>query len=168
MANVKIRKIEHKDNPAIAQVIRKSLEEYGQAKPGTVYTDPTTDDLYTLFQTEKSIYFILLVDDEVAGGCGIFPTPGLPKGCGELVKLYLASSFRGNGLGKQLMQKCIHTALEMEYTQLYLESIPALNNAVHLYRKMGFQQIDHRLGDSGHFSCNLWMMKSLVPKRGSK
>lgn len=161
MPTLQIRPIKPSDNPKIARVIRKALEEYGENKPGTVYTDPTTDDLFGLFQTADSCYFIAEADGKIIGGCGVFPTKGLPDGYGELVKLYLDSDFRGHGFGKRLMQKSIAYASETNYTHLYLESIPALNEAVHLYEKMGFQTIDHRLGASGHFSCNLWMKLKL-------
>lgn len=161
MKNFTIRPIKESDNPKIASVIRKSLEEYGENKPGTVYTDPTTDDLFSLFQTPKSFYFVAENEGEIVGGCGIFPTKGLPEGYGELVKLYLAKEYRALGLGKRLMEKCMDASKEMNYTHLYLESIPALNQAVHLYEKMGFVKIDQRIGDSGHFACNLWMVKEL-------
>ncbi len=161
MSSVKIRPIQPSDNPAIADIIRKSLEEYGENKPGTVYTDPTTDILYELFQQSGSVYFIALHDDKVIGGCGIYPTNKLPDGYGELVKLYLHKSYRGKGLGRKLMQKSIDEARKLGYSHLYLESIPALNQAVYLYEKMGFTVIDHRLGESGHFSCDLWMTMKL-------
>lgn len=159
--DIKIRPIQPKDNPHIARVIRKALEEHDEAKPGTVYTDPTTDALFELFQREKSVYFVAFYNEYLIGGCGIYPTKGLPGGYGELVKLYLSGEYRGKGLGKLLMQKSMDAAREMGYTSLYLESIPALNQAVHLYEKVGFEKIDQRLGDSGHFSCNLWMVKKL-------
>lgn len=158
MANsIVFRRTTNSDNIAIAKVIRAALEEYGENKPGTVYTDPTTDHLFELFQREKSIYFVAINEGEIIGGCGIFPTQGLPSGYGELVKLYLVKDHRGKGIGKSLMEKSIAWAKENGYTNLYLESIPALNKAVVLYEKVGFQKIDHRLGDSGHFACNLWM-----------
>ena len=158
---VEIRPLLERDNVKLAQVMRRSLEEYGEAKPGTVYTDPTTDALFELFQKENSFYYVATFNDEVIGGCGIYPTKGLPEGYGELVKLYLSSEFRGKGLGKKLMEKCMDEAKGRGYLSLYLESIPALNDAVHLYEKVGFEKLDHRLGDSGHFSCDLWMVKEL-------
>ena len=36
----------------------------------------------------------------------MFPTPDLPEGCCELVKLYLLKAGRGKGLGKALIQEC--------------------------------------------------------------
>lgn len=162
--NIRIRPIRQSDNIDLAKVIRKSLEEYGENKPGTVYTDPTTDDLYSLFRDPRSFYFVAEDEGKIIGGCGIFPTKGLPEGYGELVKLYLDKNYRGLGLGKLLMEKCFDASKELSYSHLYLESIPALNQAVYLYEKMGFEKIDHRIGDSGHFACDLWMVKELKVK----
>lgn len=159
---IHFREIEKRDNPAIAEVIRSSLEEFGENKPGTVYTDPTTDQLFELFQTKGATYFVALDGEKIIGGCGIFPTKGLPKGYAELVKLYLARDYRKTGIGKALMQKSIDHAKKLNYSHLYLESIPSLNNAVHLYRKLGFEEIDRRMGDSGHFRCNLWMVRKVL------
>jgi putative acetyltransferase len=159
--SISLRPIQQSDNEELAKVIRTSLEEYGENKPGTVYTDPTTDDLNSLFQAPKSVYFVAEDEGKIIGGCGIYPTKGLPKAYGELVKLYLHKNYRGLGLGKLLMEKSFSASKEMNYTHLYLESIPALNQAVHLYEKMGFEKIDHRIGDSGHFACDLWMVKEL-------
>ncbi|MCR9174247.1 MAG: GNAT family N-acetyltransferase [bacterium] len=156
-----IREIEPKDNLVLAQVIRKALEEHGMNKPGTVYTDPTTDDLYALFRAPKSVYFVVEMNDTVVGGCGIYPTDGLPDGCAELVKLYLASSSRGLGLGKKLLQTCADAAKKMGYQKLYLESMPELNKAVGLYESVGYKKISAPLGNSGHFACDLWMIKEL-------
>ena len=97
MTTSTIRLIRQEDNAAIADIIRAALTEFDAAKPGTVYYDPTTDDLFQLFSTPFSEYWILEVDGEVAGGAGIFPTEGLPNGCCELVKLYLTPGMRGQG-----------------------------------------------------------------------
>lgn len=152
------RLIEPTDNVEIARVIRGALEEFGVNQPGTVYTEPTTDHLYELFRQEKSIYWIAEDNAQIIGGCGIFPTEGLPEGYGELVKLYLQRDARGQGIGKELMLKSIQSAKEMGYTHLYLESLPELNQAVELYKKVGFQLLPNRMGDSGHFACDLWMV----------
>jgi len=154
---VKYRLIQPADNAEIARVIRGALEEFGVNQPGTVYTDPTTDDLYALFRDEKSAYWIAEENGSIFGGCGIYPTTGLPNGYGELVKLYLRKEVRGRGIGQELMLKSIDSAREMGYTYLYLESLPELNQAVELYKKVGFKLLPNRLGESGHFACDLWM-----------
>lgn len=160
--DLNIRKIQQQDNPIIANIIRTSLEEYGEDKPGTVYTDPTTDALFELFMsTPKSAYFIATLNGEIIGGCGIYPTLNLPEGYAELVKIYLKKEFRGRGIGKRLMNRSLDYAKEIGYTHLYLESFPSLKEAVHLYEKIGFERIKQPLGDSGHFACDVWMVKKL-------
>jgi putative acetyltransferase len=158
---ITLRKIQPDDNLALAEMIRSVLREYGIARPGTVYTDPTTDALYQLFETSRSVYWVVEVDGTLSGGCGVFPTEGLPEGCAELVKFYVSASQRGVGLGKLLMQKCFESAAELGYTQLYLESFPELAKAVGMYEKAGFYTIPHALGNSGHTACTLWMVKEL-------
>jgi putative acetyltransferase len=156
-----IRNIELKDNEAIAKVIRAALTEFGANKPGTVYYDNTTDHLFELFQTNGSIYFIAEMDGEVLGGCGIFPTEGLPTATCELVKLYLNKSARGTGLGKQLLLQSMQWAKQNGYLQVYLESMPELSKAVSIYEKVGFEKLNNALGNSGHDGCDIWMLKKL-------
>lgn len=158
---MEIRPIESRDNEALAKVIRTALAEFGANKPGTVYFDPTTDALFELFRTSGSYYYVATLDEKVVGGCGIFPTENLPQGTCELVKLYLAKEARGTGLGKQLMEQSMSWAKENGYTHVYLESMPELKKAVSIYEKVGFQPLDHPLGNSGHDGCDIWMLKAL-------
>ena len=158
---ISIEKIQPEDNQAIAFLIREVLTEFGANKPGTVFTDPTTDHLYQLFQNPKAHYFIAKDNGIIIGGCGIYPTLGLPEGCIELVKLYVSKSHRSMGLGKQLMEQSIHIAITEGYRELYLETLPELHIAVGLYEHLGFEYLDYPYGDSGHFACDLWMRKVL-------
>jgi len=159
--SIRIRQIEQKDNPKIAATIRSILTEHGMNKPGTVYTDPTTNALFELFQTKGSFYWVVESDETILGGCGIYPTTGLKNGCVELVKLYLSKELRGKGIGRQLMKLCDVKAKTLGYETIYLESMPELNRAVHLYRKMGYETLKTPMGNSGHFACNLWIQKKL-------
>jgi len=156
-----IRNIELKDNAAIAAVIRAALTEFGANKPGTVYYDPTTDHLFELFQTPGSVYFIAEIEGIVVGGCGIFPTEGLPDATCELVKLYLSNTARGTGLGKKLLLQSMAWAKQNGYTQVYLETMPELSKAVSIYENVGFEKLNQAMGNSGHCDCNIWMLKKL-------
>ena len=156
-----IRLIEPKDNVALAAVIRAALTEFGANKPGTVYYDPTTDNLSALFETPGSVYYVAEKDNEILGGCGIFPTVGLPDKTCELVKLYLAPGSRGTGLGKALMLKAMTWAKEAGYEQVYLETMPELSKAVTMYEKLGYNRLPKSLGNSGHDGCSIWMLKAL-------
>lgn len=159
---VTIRPIEPEDNPVLATIIRTALAEFGANKPGTVYFDPTTDQLYELFRQEGSAYFVAVSDSgTLLGGCGIFPTEGLPPGCCELVKMYLSASARGRGLGRQLIDFTLEKARRKGYNQVYLETMPELRQAVAVYEKFGFRYLPGPMGNSGHFGCDVWMLKDL-------
>jgi putative acetyltransferase len=156
---VTYRNIEEKDNKELAGLIRSVFREFKIDRPGTVYYDPTTDNLSELFKTPGSVYWIAEVNGTMAGGCGIYPTQGLPEGCAELVKFYLLPEWRSRGIGRCLMEKCFESAKQFGYKQLYLESLPELSKAVSMYLKSGFRHIQYALGNSGHFGCNIWMVK---------
>lgn len=159
---ISLRLISPTDNEPLANLIRAVFREFKIDRPGTVYTDPTTDHLSGLFSQPGAIYWIAESDGLLAGGCGIYPTKGLPDSCAELVKLYVRSDFRGKGIGYTLMNQCINSARELGYRQLYLETLPELGKAVSMYERAGFKNICNRLGDSGHFGCDIWMLKELV------
>ncbi len=150
------------DDQALASIIRKAIEEFDVPREGTVYTDPTTDSLHQLFRTYKSAYYIAEEGDLLLGGCGFFPTPGLPEGYAELVKLYLSPEARGRGLAFKLVQHCFENARRSGYTALYLESFPEMIQAVRLYESLGFKRIKKALGNSGHYACTVWMEKPLT------
>ena len=102
---IRYRHLVKEDNKSIAELIRSVFREFGIARPGTVYFDPTTDDLFALFSTPGSEYWVAEDNGKIIGGCGVYPTPGLPDGCAELQKLYLLASYRGKGTGRALMEK---------------------------------------------------------------
>ena len=161
MQTTSLRLIQDTDNPEIARIIRAVLTEFKANKPGTVYYDPTTDDLFQLFSRPLSEYWILEVDGKIAGGSGIFPTIGLPEGCCELVKLYLLPEYRGKGFGRKLIEQCFKSASKFGFKKVYLETMPELKMAMGLYEQCGFKYLKGPLGNSGHFGCDLWMLKEL-------
>ena len=159
---ITLRPIQPQDNPALAQIIRKTLEEFGANRPGTVYYDPTTDALYELFtNTPGSVYYVAEKAGKLVGGGGIFPSPGLPKDTCELVKMYLLPEVRGIGLGKKIIAECIEFARTNGYQNIYIETMPELKQAMKTYEKFGFRYLDGPLGDTGHFGCELWMLLTL-------
>lgn len=160
--SVTIRKNKKEDNEILATIIRSSFHDFDvKTTCGTVYTDPTTDNLFSLFQVENSALFVAEESGVILGCSGIFPTENLPENTTELVKFYLTKEARGKGIGKLLMEKCLEKAREIGYQQVYLESLPEFNKAVSIYEKQGFQYLEKALGDSGHSGCNVWMIKKL-------
>lgn len=161
MKSVRIRDIQPTDNSVLAKVVRDTLAEFGANHPNTVYYDPTTDNLFALFQKTGAKYFVAELDDEVVGGGGIYPTDGLANDTCELVKMYLLPHARGLGLGKTLIEKCLQAAKENGFHKVYLETMPELKQALKVYQKFGFDYLPGPMGNSGHTGCSMWMLKEL-------
>ena len=155
------RPIAPSDNKGLASIIRQTFTEFDVPKVGTVYADASTDHLYELFNTSEGMYFVAERGDELLGGCGYFHTEGLPDDCAELVKLYVSPSGRGEGVGRRLLDEVVIAARNAGYKRLYLESFPNFATAIKLYEKSGFSYLDKAMGNSGHSSCNVWMIRDL-------
>lgn len=161
LSEITIRPIQPADNPDLALIVRNTLAEFGAANPGTVYFDSTTDSLFELFQVPKATYFVAEANGKILGGGGIYPTEGLPENTCELVKMYLLPEARGIGLGRTLIEKCMETAKEKGFHQVYLETLDELHLALKIYDKSGFEYLCAPMGNTKHFGCGLWMLKKL-------
>jgi putative acetyltransferase len=155
------REVKKEDNILLARMIRQVFKEHDAPESGTVFSDPTTDDLFGLFDLNRSVLWVAELDGVALGCCGIYPTEGLENSCAELVKYYLAESERGRGTGRQLMELCIASARKLGYKKLYIESMPQFSKAVRIYEKLGFRKLSSPLGNSGHTTCTIWMLLEL-------
>src|SRR5579871_3129764 len=104
MKNAVIRIIKPDDNKALATIVRSVLAEFGANRPGTVYYDQTTDNLFALFQQEKCIYYVAIIEDEIVGGAGIFASAGLPEKTCELVRC-ISQKMRAEGDWEECLLK---------------------------------------------------------------
>ena len=156
-----IRKIEPKDNSKIEQIIKASLVEFGLPTAGTAFEDTETLSMYDAYQNEREVYYILEINGEVLGGGGIKQLKGSDTSICELQKMYFDPKARGNGYGQLFFDACIQAAKDFNYKQCYLESASALKAAIHIYKKNGFIHLNAALGNTGHYSCGVWMLKEL-------
>ncbi|MDW5289426.1 GNAT family N-acetyltransferase [Formosa sp. PL04] len=160
MSHLKIREIQTKDNQQVADVIRNVLIGAGAPKVGTAYEDKALDDMFETYNTENSEYFVVVENNRVIGGAGIGPVDDSDEVC-ELQKMYFLDEARGRGIGKMMMDTCLQKAKNLGYKRCYLETLPYMTSATHLYNKTGFKNLDGPIGKTGHYSCNVWMIKDL-------
>lgn len=161
---ITIRPIQPADNPKIAAIIRGVFDELDAPKTGTAYADPILDTLSEVYTAEKSVYFIAEVNGVAVGGGGIAPLENGSAGICELQKMYMSKAARGKGFGASLMEHCLKAAEDFGYSQCYLETLPYMEDAQKLYKKFGFKYLDAPLGNTGHSSCPVWMLKELQPQ----
>ena len=156
-----IRLIERSDNPRMAEVIRKVLEDFGVPKVGTAYADKALDCMFETYQKPHTAYFVLEMNGIVLGGAGIAPLDNYEGNICELQKMYFLPEARKLGIGAQMMEFCVAKSREFKFEKIYLETMEYMTDAQKLYRKSGFDYIDGSLGDTGHFSCPVHMLKEL-------
>ena len=101
-------------------------------------------DNQTLLKPEKSIIqmggqiFFLLHETKVIGTVAMIPNK---KHTLELAKMTVKKEFRGLGLSKKLMDKCIDFAKELGYNEIFLISNRKLKTARELYNKYNFKEV---------------------------
>ena len=60
----------------------------------------------------------------------------------ELKRLYVREEYRGKKLGLWLTERIMEDARKESYTWLRLDTLPGLKSAIHLYRELGFYDVD--------------------------
>ncbi len=157
-----IREIQQKDNESIAKVIRDIFHELDAPKIGTAYADPILDTLYEVYQAPRSVYYVVEKDGNVVGGCGVAPLENADTSVCELQKMYFAPEIRGTGYAEKIIEKCLEYAKTQGFEICYLETLSFMTAAQKLYKRIGFENIDGPMGNTGHNSCEVWMTKKLV------
>ena len=159
--NINIRPIQIEDNSQIAKVIRSVFIDMGIPKVGTAYEDKSLDVMFESYYKPKHKYFVVEQNNEIFGGAGIAPLDNYEGNICELQKMYFSPRVRGLGLGKEMIDVCLDFAKQSGFDQCYLETMPFMTAAQNLYKKVGFQPISKSMGDTGHYSCSVWMIKDL-------
>jgi ribosomal protein S18 acetylase RimI-like enzyme len=83
--------------------------------------------------------FLLANLPDGSAGCAAFKRFS-EEAC-ELYDVYVASSFRGMGVGAALLGSLIQSARAARYRTMYLETAPFMTSAGRLYRSLGFEVI---------------------------
>ncbi len=78
--------------------------------------------------------------EELAGGAAVRPLDDLHI-C-EMKRLYLKESWRGRGIGTRLTEHCLYFARNAGYSKMRLDTELRLTTAIHIYRKLGFREIE--------------------------
>lgn len=156
-----IREIQQKDNESIAKVIRDIFHELDAPKVGTAYADPILDTLYEVYQAPRSVYYVVEKEGKVVGGCGIAPLENGDDSVCELQKMYFAPEIRGTGYAEKIIGRCLEFAKTQGFEICYLETLSFMTTAQKLYKRIGFENIDGPMGNTGHNSCEVWMTKKL-------
>lgn len=162
MNSVIIRPIQLEDNPRIAAVIRKVFIDDNFPKTGTAFADVQLDFMFETYNKPKAMYFVVEENGKIIGGAGISQLENSKENICELQKMYFLQEARGKGIGYKMIEKCLEKAIEFGYFNCYLETLPEMKAAQSLYKKFGFEYLCSPLGNTGHTTCPVWMLKELT------
>ena len=157
---IDIRAIEAADDAAVQAIIETVMPEFGASGAGFAIHDPEVKGMYAAYQAPGTRYFVVLRDGVVQGAGGIAPLAGEAGVC-ELRKMYFLPALRGCGAGSALMQRCLQAARELGYQRIYLETLCGMDAAMRLYERSGFVEIPGAMGQTGHFGCDRYYLRSL-------
>lgn len=157
-----IREIKKHDNQQIAAVIREVFICDNYPKTGTAFADIQLDFMFKAYDKPRATYFVVENNGKIIGGAGVSQLENSEENICELQKMYFLPEARGKGTGFKMIQKCLERATEFGYAQCYLETLPEMVTAQHLYKNAGFEYLCEPMGTTGHTTCPVWMIKKLT------
>ena len=84
--------------------------------------------------------FFVMKEEHIVGTVALMPTEN--EGILELTKMAVSPEERGQKIGQQLLQHCIDFGKAQNLKALLLYSNTMLENAIYLYRKYGFKELE--------------------------
>lgn len=159
-----IRKIQSEDDSPAAGIIREVMIEFDATSEGCSIHDAEVDCLSSAY-ADSGCEFYVVEDRRGLVGCGgIGPLAGAEPEICELKKMYFLRPARGQGLGRLLAETLIVDARRWGYRKIYLETLESMKAARRLYERLGFERLSERLGDTGHFDCDMFYALDVEPQ----
>jgi GNAT superfamily N-acetyltransferase len=103
--------------------------------------------------------FMAMDKDRAIGCCALL---AMGDQTFELAKMAVMETYRGQGIGRELLQYTITQARALGATHLHLGTSTKLPNAIHLYESVGFRHLPaERVVPSPYARANVFMEMSL-------
>jgi N-acetylglutamate synthase-like GNAT family acetyltransferase len=90
------------------------------------------------FIDEGGLIFFAKINEKIAGTVALLK---VSEGIFELSKMAVSEEFQGKKIGTKMLEHCLGTARELKLKKVILYSNTKLENAIHLYKKLGFIEV---------------------------
>ena len=108
------------------------VSQTGQTIPE--YVDEHLED-FTSLKPPDGIIYLLVVSGDIAGMGALRK---LSNEVGEIKRMYIRPLYRGNGYGKQLLNKLLRAGREFGCSSFLLDTAKFMTAAQHIYKSAGF------------------------------
>jgi len=130
-----IRPATNDDADAIRRVLFSVLAEYNLTTEHRG-VDTDLDDIAGNYFARGGLFEVVeLADRGIVGMVGLYAKD---DGVCELRKMYLLPDMRGQGIGRQLLDRMLAAARQRGFKRMELETSSKLVEAIALYRRYGF------------------------------
>lgn len=118
-------------------------------------------DFYNRFNSIKNLPTVVIAYcDDKAVGCGCFKH--YDEESVEIKRMYVSDEQRGKGIGAAILRELEKWAAELKVSSLVLETGNNQPEAVHLYKKLGYQVIPNYGQYSAMEETSICMKKEVI------
>jgi len=103
-----------------------------------VYAKSSVEQI-TSYIPPEGIYYILQIDEKIVGMGALRK---IKMNIGEVKRMYIRPEYRGQGLGKALLEQILRKAKEFRFSTIRLETGKFMTTAQFIYHEAGFREID--------------------------
>lgn len=99
-------------------------------------------DLEDIVNNKQAVMIVAQDDKAIVGMATLYAIVKVGKRVGYVEDVVVDSRYRGQGLGKKIMEEIIAEARKKKLTYLFLTSHAARDTANNLYQKLGFEIVE--------------------------
>ena len=129
----------HEDFAEVGSLIRQYVEWLGLDLSFQSYNEEI-NDLVGKYHSPASAMFLARLDNSRAVGCCGFSPIHIPHAC-ETKRLFVLPEARGRKIAQALMSAVMLAAEATGYEKMFLDTLPSMTAAIHLYETLGFEQV---------------------------
>ncbi|HEX2631078.1 MAG TPA: GNAT family N-acetyltransferase [Chitinophagaceae bacterium] len=135
---IEIITYENKYQPDFKRLNLEWLDGYGLTESHDI---AMLDDPEGMIINANGMIFLAKDNDTIIGSAGIVQDHH-HKEHYELVKMFVSPEYRGKGLSKLLLDRCLEEARKLGAQKMILFSSSKLQTALKLYEQYGFKHVD--------------------------
>jgi ribosomal protein S18 acetylase RimI-like enzyme len=133
------------ETPQQVSAARELMLEYASWLEFKLCFQGFDEELRTLpgkYAPPEGRLFLALWDGQIAGIGALRPFSSDEPGVCEMKRLYVRPQYRGQGIGRALLNTVLAEARAIGYQRMRLDSVePLMQDAVRMYRAYGFREI---------------------------